>query len=75
MPSAVGNGELWGRRDGLRRVLVLVLRCTTRHPAGGGRGGKLDGRDDDGAIDGGIEDGRVTRGVEDEGISTDDVAG
>ena len=77
VPSTVGNGELGGRREGLRRVLVLVLvfRCTTRQPAGGGRGGKLNCRDDCGATDGGSEDGCVTRGVEDERIGTDDVAG
>ena len=75
MPSAVGNGELWGRRDGLRRVLVLVLRCTTRHPAGGGRGGKLDSRDDGGTTDGRVEDGCTTGRIEDEGVGTDDVTG
>ena len=77
VPSIVGNGELGGRRDGLRRVLVVVLvfRGATRQPAGGGRGGKLECRDDCWATDGGIEDGCVTRGVEDEGVGADDVAG
>ena len=75
MPSAVGNGELWGRSDGLRWVLVLVLRGATRQPTGGGRGGKLDGRDDGRTADGGVKN-RCTAGrIEDEGISADDVAG
>ena len=76
VPSTVGNGELGGRREVLQRVLVLVLvfGCATRQPAGGGRGGKLECRDDCGTTDGGIEDGGVTRGVEDKGIGLDDVA-
>ena len=77
VPSIVGNRELGGRRDGLRRVLVVVLifRCTTRQTAGGGRGGKLESREDCWATDGGIEGGCVTRGVEDEGVGADDIAG
>ena len=48
VPSVVGNRELGGRRDGLQRVLmvVLIFRGTTRQAAGGGRGGKLESRDD-----------------------------
>ena len=75
MASAVGNGELWVRSDGLRWVLVLALRGATRQPAGGGRGGKLDGRDDGGTTDGEVENGCTAGRIKDEGISTDDVAG
>ena len=55
-------------------MAVLIFRGTTRQAAGGGRGGKLESRDDCWAIDGGIKDGCVTRGVEDEGVGADDIA-
>ena len=71
---AVGDGERWGRSDGLR-VLVLILRRATRQPAGGGSGGKLDSRDDCRTTDGRVEDGCTTGRVEDEGVGTDDVTG
>ena len=65
----MGDGKRRGRSELLVLVLgqrdVAVLGGTSREPAGGGSGGKLDGGRGDGTTDGRVED---------EGVSTDDVS-
>ena len=74
VPCVVGNRERRGCSDRVR-VLVLVFSGATRQPAGGGSGGKLDGRKSGGTTDGGVKDGRTAGSVEHEGVGPDDVTG
>ena len=74
VPCIVGDRE---RRGGSNRVrvLMLVLGGATREPAGGGSGGKLDGRSSSGTADGRVEDGSAGGSVEHEMVGTDDLTG
>ena len=64
----MGDGKRWSGSEVLvlSRRSIAVFGSTSREAAGGGRGGKLDGRKGGGATD---------RLVEDEGICADDITG
>ena len=56
-------------------MLVLIFGQATRQLAGGGSGGKLNGRKSGGTTNGGIEDRGAVGSVKHEGVGADDVIG